>query len=473
MSTGITDYRSVAVTDPAHREKYDTTSRTESREPQAPLNPERLSKDFTPEEERLRLAGARLIGGLKLKDRTVIQIERGSVYGAVILMPQVARTLGWPEEIMQLSVCALLYHIVCVIVHGWLLTFIEKEEKVVDAFAGQMYLCDFGAHVDNCEEHGGCIGPGGTEITAPRLYSWSQWATRNFVRSSFEAMFPDRMDDVAHMVDPGEYGVESYWCRLLCVIVFVLSIIPEFTNCIRMFELLWFAPSESQPWVNENTEVTERMEREKEEETSDKWLDMVEVRVAGMSRIWKSINFVLVFVPKCWLLLYTLKAGTGFLMETAGVDDIIVNSVALGFLLGLDELITEAMLSVEARTLLELCEDLTIESTGEEKDSMLHSQILEKYHDGQRFTGSGWLSFFKGLFLHKFLTLYLVAGLSAYNIWVTYYWNHCEYKDGRWVSKPMFGPKKMALSWLNAFLAPFFPLETFDKPYWTMPEPEH
>jgi hypothetical protein len=37
------------------------------------------------------------------------------------------------------------------------------------------------------------------------------------------------------------------------------------------------------------------------------------------------------------------------LWVVSGIDDIIVNSVALGFLLTLDEIITDAMLSAEAR----------------------------------------------------------------------------------------------------------------------------
>ncbi len=52
--------------------------------------------------------------------------------------------------------------------------FIAKEENVLDAFAGQMYLCDFGKNMNG-------LGPGGTNITAPRLYSWDQWAVRNYV----------------------------------------------------------------------------------------------------------------------------------------------------------------------------------------------------------------------------------------------------------------------------------------------------
>ena len=57
------------------------------------------------------------------------------------------------------------------------------------------------------------------------------------------------------------------------------------------------------------------------------------------------------------MVLWIMTASTGvtFLMETGGIDDIIVNSVALGFLLQLDETITDAMMSSEVNDLLDEC----------------------------------------------------------------------------------------------------------------------
>jgi hypothetical protein len=329
---------------------------------------------LTPDEKaaeryRVELAGAKLVGGLHFMDKCeAVGVEKGSIYGAVILAPQLARTLGWPRELTALSIVSYIFLAVCVAIHAWLLTFIDKEERVMDKFSGQMYLCDFGAFMDSCSNDGSCVGPGGTKTTPPRLYGWNQWALRNYVRDSMLAVFPDMASQIGNQVDPGEYGVESYSCRLLCCIVFITSILPELKLCYQMARLLWFIPSENQPWIALNQEEHDRSQ----EDGNASWFESVKLKVAGMSRAWKIVNFVLVLLPKSILVFFTAKAGTGFLMETAGVDDIIVNSVALGFLLGLDDLTTSALMSADTVKLLEMCEDLELD---DEDQSLSEAQL--------------------------------------------------------------------------------------------------
>eukprot|EP00931_Biecheleriopsis_adriatica_P087406 TRINITY_DN61889_c0_g1_i1.p1 TRINITY_DN61889_c0_g1~~TRINITY_DN61889_c0_g1_i1.p1 ORF type:complete len:469 (-),score=75.00 TRINITY_DN61889_c0_g1_i1:12-1334(-) len=414
----------------------------------------------TPEEARIKLAGSKLIGGLRLLNRTVVEIENTSVYGSVILMPQIARSLNWPSEMAQIVVMNFFYYISCCSVHGILLMFIDKEEQVLDAFSGQMYLCDFGAHMGDCPPHG-CTGPGGTEMTPPRLYSWGQWTLRNFIRDSFKAVLPDT-HNLDTLVDPGEYGVESYWCRLLCCAVFTLSIIPEGILCWRMAELLWFVPNRGESWVdlNPDPEVDQKGPRKK-------YLDMVQIKIAGMPVHWKLVNTLFVLLPKCSLLFFTAIAGVNFLMETAGIDDIIVNSVALGFLLGLDELVTSILISAQARALMEKCEAFPLEHAGEEDEVLEDGEIVEKFYTRENLqTRDGLMSLFLGIFLKKGLRLYGLVGATILLVY-NYYHEHCDYVDGRWISKSMYLPKSMDYGILNAFFRNFFELETEEEPYWT------
>merc|ERR1719506_2605612 len=51
----------------------------------------------------------------------------------------------------------------------------------------------------------------------------------------------------------------------------------------------------------------------------------------------------------------TLSSGTTFLMESEGIDDVIVNSTALGFLLSIDELILSAIQSPSLDFFLHNC----------------------------------------------------------------------------------------------------------------------
>ena len=47
------------------------------------------------------------------------------------------------------------------------------------------------------------------------------------------ALFPQMQDEIDKNVDPGEYGVESYWCRLVCIFIFVTAILDDFYAICR------------------------------------------------------------------------------------------------------------------------------------------------------------------------------------------------------------------------------------------------
>merc|ERR1740117_369135 len=99
---------------------------------------------------------------------------------------------------------------------------IGKEELIMDRFGGQMNLCDFGANMEDCPGPG-CLGPLGTEITPSSMYDWGSIVNRGFVKDSLKALFPDRVDDIEAAIAVGEYGVESYWCRVACCFIFMMS----------------------------------------------------------------------------------------------------------------------------------------------------------------------------------------------------------------------------------------------------------
>ncbi|CAJ1426912.1 unnamed protein product [Effrenium voratum] len=322
------------------------------------------------------MASAKLVGAMKFMELGKAAIEPNSVYGAAILMPQLARTARWHRSFLPHVTSSFFYLFLCMFVHASMLVYIGKELHVMNLFAGQMYLCDFGAELAGCtldDSSESCVGPYGTTVTAPRLYSWSQLATRTFVRDSLVGVFPDQEESIRKVADPGEYGIESYYCRLLCCLVYVISIIQdsrarglagtrgwecgsrrvrdvwqwrgrkELDNIFNMMKLLYYIPTEDEPWFTLGQE-----DEDPASETMEKWLSQVEVKVAGMPRTWKIVNVLLVLVPKMMLWEMTASTGINFLMETGGIDDIIVNSVALGFMLQLDEVLTDAMMSREA-----------------------------------------------------------------------------------------------------------------------------
>lgn len=235
-----------------------------------------------------------------------------------------------------------------------------------------------------------------------------------------------------------------------------------------MAKLLIYTPSKNESWVEFKSDTD--FDHSKPTKRKD-WLDEVTVKVAGMGYGWKTFNAFFVLLPKAFLACYTAKAGVNFLMETAGVDDIIVNSVALSFLLSLDELITSALMSLEARTLLLKCESRPILHGEEEEEMMSDEQVLERFYNQQRLSGGGWMLTLKDLFFRKYVKIYIVIIVTSALIF-EYYHAHCEDKGGRWVSKDMHSPKSGQFSILNAFLPEIFPIDETEEPFWTMPDGE-
>lgn len=436
-----------------------------------------------PSYSEAELAGAKLARGLMQFEHVQIQIESNSVYGPAVLMPQLARSTGWNCHLTSLTISSFLYLLLCMGVHGGMLMFMAKEERVMDGFAGQMYLCDFGENIDRCNDPNGteCIGPGGTNMSGARLYSWTQWTVRTYVKDSLTQLFPALGDKI----DPGEYGVESYNCRLVCVILFIISIIPELELCVDLARLLWYVPSRGDPWITllSEEEAKERetnlprlvtpdlkeVERpqDTEAETADEALKQVRVAVAGMPIGWKVFNLVFVCLPKFVLTLQTAQTGMVFLMETAGIDDIIVNSVALGFLLSLDELLTDNLMSKGANELIDMCEGYTMASSEDAGTGLTNDETVRKYADFRCWRYCKTLFYdLVGWQLIKFLS---AAVLTTYYV-LDYYTEHCDWKDGRFVSKTIYLPKTTAFTYLNALLPHYFPVEKEAEPWWIMPE---
>eukprot|EP00929_Paragymnodinium_shiwhaense_P016393 TRINITY_DN1246_c1_g2_i1.p1 TRINITY_DN1246_c1_g2~~TRINITY_DN1246_c1_g2_i1.p1 ORF type:complete len:447 (+),score=67.84 TRINITY_DN1246_c1_g2_i1:120-1460(+) len=396
-----------------------------------------------------------IVVALRNLDKSSVGVETESVYGAAVLIPQIARTCGWREELLALTFASYVYLILCVIVHGALLVYMQKSDEVTDGFGGQMYLCDFGAWVDNCKEGDpACLGPGGTTMSPPRMYSWGQWVTRNYVRDALMAVFPDDQDKIHNSVDPGEYGLESYSCRLLCVFVFLMSVIQELFLIVKMVRLFTHIPTENQPWLTINKGDS------KDGEQGGLSMDKVQIKVAGMSIYWKIFNGLTVVLPKVVLWILTVDTGVSFLMETAGTDDIIVNSVALGFLLTMDETVV-ALMSAQTRHFLERCEDYELP---EQPDDAGPSKVVEE----------------KPLYLRVWNALCIFVGYSCFKLLLTisltalftihYYNRHCTYVDGRWVSKPVYTPASTSFNFLNAVFPGIWEIEKSEEPYWTMPE---
>lgn len=391
---------------------------------------------------RSRLGATKMFRTLRLDDTH--NFEMSSVYGLSIVFPQLARCAGWPKNFAMIALRSYMYLAINVLVQLTFLYMISKEEEVMDAFAGQMYLCDLGADVERCPDGPGCLGPGGTQYSAPRMYPFSQWATRNFVRDSLKAIFPDKIEQINQYVDPGEYGLESYKCRLMCCFLFMVSLTSEFFTIMNNLHLLYSLPSKAEMWFQYEPETKSE----------------VSVKLAGMPLGWKAVNVIVVLTPKILLWKLTCQAGIHFLLDTSGIVDVIANSVALGFILSVDELVFENLTSQDTKDIMGMVQGFNTQRAVETEGDQPEDVMLDNYFREN-------MNCFR---LEDMLPIKLLFVIALTSLFVAeYYFNHCKQdSDGVFVPRDLYAPSSVSYSLLR-FLLPSLASEEEGTFVWRMP----
>jgi len=340
---------------------------------------------------------------------------------------------------------------------------IVQEEEVMDRFAGQMSLCNFGALIDSCPDGPNCVGPGGTNYKdAGRVYDYNSWVTRNFVRDSLKQLFPDKADIIHESIDPGEYGLENYWVRFVCVFVFMMSVMSDLRSTMDMAYIIYSVPTEEGMWVEYCVPTWASKEKIKEfQEKSE--LDFVRFKIAGMPRPWKIFNVVAVIIPKLWIWKTTAQNGVMFLMETAGIEDVIVNVTALTFILNLDEMLFANFSHRASHHILETLEPYSaeLEEEVEAKEQQSNDDAFLTLQRDRRFK-------FADLNLLPF-RLFLNGVVTAIFVF-EYYYGHCMVSEsGGQISKPMSLPNSQVYPLLSFFFYPFVGTDEQEQSYWSMP----
>lgn len=414
---------------------------------------------YTFKERRIQMFASKALRVLDERSRVLISIEADSVYGAALAIPQIARTAGWSLPYTGLAVRSIIFLFVNVVLQGFLLYMLSKEERIMDQFGGQMYLCDFAAHLTSCPDGPNCVGPGGTAYSPGRLFDWDLWTTRIFVRDSLEKVFPDRAAEIHQQIDPGEYGIESYYLRMVCCFLFVLGMWQDLSGSWEIIALLYCVPTCADPWIE-----APDPEGESEDYGADDalHLDFMKFQVAGMPLHWKIFDFFIIFIPKVYIWILTIDIGTVFLMETSVIEDMIINCVALGFILSIDEL-TMTILSPQSREMLENIDPYTLPV------KRLSRTIAEDFYFNEE--QKKWKAWSPRLFASIFPIRLVFMFLVCFFFMGTYYLEHCQrLEDGSWVAKELHLPRSESLPFLSFLLGPFpavYPIGVQENAAWT------
>jgi hypothetical protein len=327
---------------------------------------------------------------------------------------------------------------------------IDKSEEVMDKYAGQMKLCDFGAGLARCPDGLGCVGPGGTRYTPSRVYDYDSCVNRNFVRDSLKALFPDMVEKIAEVVDPGEYGQESHMCRFLCCFLFMASLVSELVSISDMARLIAKLPIDPTSWIQ--CEAAPGSE--------------ARLLITGMPMCWKLVNVVFVLLPKLLLWRLTVSAGMNFLLDTEVITDVIINTVALNFILAIDELLFESLTAPETRWLMDALESYQLKDLDDRFCTHAAGQQAVVEEDVAReFWAAGSFSC-KIAIPIRLIGVMLLTGLF---VWEYYYLNCIIGEEGNYISGPLFLPASVNFP-LSSFLFPWINPPTIgDTPIWQMP----
>lgn len=398
---------------------------------------------------------------MKMESHGSCGLEKASVYGAAVAIPQIARSAGWSRTLRGFAIRSYFFLLLNIGLQVFLLVVIAEDQHIMNAFSGKMHLCDFGAQLENCPNGKNCRGPGGTVYSAPRLYSFEIWATRVFIRDSLLSLFPERADQINESVDPGEYGIENYYCRLACSFLFMLSMMDDLYKTIALAQLLLNVPTGDGKWLR--YEIHDWAPKEHMKRVHG-WVEMdfVKFGVAGMPMVWKVMNAAFVFVPKLLIWWVLASLGMDFLLDTAGIVDGIMNSMALTFILNIDEMVFAVLTTVPVKLMMHKLEDFDLFDIAVDEDAS-DEVVLQEYIQNQ--LGHG-MAFFKRLVPKRLIT---IAALMIFFVF-KYYTLHCdETQDGSLVSKPLYLPTETAFQ-VWQLLVPLISKE--EEHVWAMPAQE-
>jgi len=140
------------------------------------------------------------------KRYSVMKPESDSSFGFALALPQIARSSDYEGLFTIIAVRALGHLVLTVGIQIALILFIGEANKVMSTLGGQMNLCDFGAQLDQCPGGPQCTGPGGTEYTKVRVYSFMQWNIQTFVKNAMLNVLPDKEDGKIFQAVPFKKG---------------------------------------------------------------------------------------------------------------------------------------------------------------------------------------------------------------------------------------------------------------------------
>jgi len=390
-----------------------------------------------------------------LEFRGAYMLESDSVYGSIVAMPQIARSLGWPWTFRALVFRSAILLVLNYVLQGFAIMCIAQESQVYDVLSGKVHLCDFAYDLEECPEGNHCTGPGGTKYTGYGRVNFDVWSMRSYMQAMLQTSVKGTKYDYLNFgagekdhFYPGEFGMENYYCRLLACCIFMIAEVREFFKTSELIMVLWKTPNTGESWV---TKVPlEECPNWKEDPIS-----RMRFTVAGMPIGWKVFYFIILVIPKSLLLYNVCWMGLRFLMESAGIIEQVLGAMTMDFILDVDEMLFETLGSAATKRIMGQLQGFANPDFNPEANN----DHIENARNGN-------FSFIRWGAVRLSIPRRLIYTLIALFIFeVRYYLLNCDKVDGMWVSKPMFYPKSAKYTFWNFLKGK---IDFLGEPYWHM-----
>merc|ERR1719217_579970 len=139
-----------------------------------------------------------------------------------------------------------------------------------------------------------------------------------------------------------------------------MAVTKDAFQIYELWRLLYSVPSWAEPWI-----LYDENQKPECVETRTLSIDRVRLKIAGMPTPWKYFNGFCIMLPKTMFWLMTADLGITFLMNTSGITDSIVNSMALAFILSIDELIFDTATASRTKYMMRSLEPFHPNKQGE------------------------------------------------------------------------------------------------------------
>jgi len=276
-------------------------------------------------------------------------------------------------------------------------------------------------------------------------------------------------------IGPVEYGMESTTCRVVCVAVFCVAICGEIFSMETMARFLWYSHNTGQ-WAPKRKSTYNNLQQKPDAPPEDaeaeysKWvefdenaktdkakeifpiigkssLDHVTFKCNGVTVSWKLFSW-LMLVGRSVIVVQTFWNGLNFLMNTGGIVDQILNSLALIFIIDLDRLMFTTLARGITKDIMQRLEPLRVKPMPGDLEKELKQRRKSELD-------WGFCSFLKNFVLINRSTLVLIAVTVGGHF--AYFYQHCAMESSpldvtQWGSSSYFeGQTRLLGGWEFVF----------------------